>query len=189
MTASTFEQQKAKSDHKLLDDRYLILVIDGSDFNPPFNPNSENLFQRTDEKEYCQIHVNALYDILDKLYIDISIQPRQKMDERQAALEMLKKLNGTDQEFLVLMDRGYSSFNLIETCNRLDGCKNLIRTKIDKGGIKEIASLEDHEYHIDLFCRVTDSNYYFKTHKDMEKLHLVNSKHKVSLSKNAKDHR
>ena len=61
MTASAFEQQKAKlkpecfmqimlefnkakSEHKLLDDRYLVLAIDGSDFNPPFNPNSENLF-------------------------------------------------------------------------------------------------------------------------------------------------
>ena len=94
MTASAFEQQKAKlkpecfmqimlefnkakSEHKLLDDRYLVLAIDGSDFNPPFNPNSENLFQRTDGREYCQIHVNALYDILDKLYIDISIQPKQ----------------------------------------------------------------------------------------------------------------
>ena len=206
MTASAFEQQKAKlkpecfkqimielnkakSEHKLLDDRYLVLAIDGSDFNPPFNPNSENLFQRSDGKEYCQTHVNALYDILDKLYIDISIQPKQKMDERRAALEMLKRINGDDQEFLVLMDRGYSSFNLIENCNRLDGCKYLVRTKTGNGGIKELASLEDHAYDIALSCRITDSNYYFKTHKDIENIHLVDSKHSASLSKNAKDHR
>lgn len=48
--------------------------------------------------------VRLIYDILDKLYIDISIQPKQKMDERRAALEMLKRMNGDDQEFLVLMD-------------------------------------------------------------------------------------
>ena len=111
------------------------------------------------------------------------------MDERRAAIEMLKKLNGSDQEFLVLMDRGYSSFNLIEICNRLDGCKYLIRTKTGNGGIKELTSLEDREYDIDLFCRVTDSNYYFKTHKDTEKIHLVDSKHNASLSKNTQDYR
>lgn len=63
-----------------------------------------------------------------------------------------------------------------------------VRTKTGNGGIKELASLEDHEYDIDLSCRITDSNYYFKTHKDIENIHLVDSKHSASLSKNAKDH-
>lgn len=44
------------------------------------------------------------------------------MDECEAALTMLNNLDKQEKDFLVLMDRGYSSFNLIETCNRLKHC-------------------------------------------------------------------
>lgn len=36
------------------------------------------------------------------------------MDERKAALTMLKNLDKQEKDFLILMDRGYSDFNLIE---------------------------------------------------------------------------
>lgn len=130
MTASAFEQQKAKlkpacfreimiklsqakAEPQLLDKQYRVVAIDGSDFDQPFNPQSENVMQGKDGRIYCQIHVNALYDVLNKLYLDLIFQPRQKMDEREAAVTMLKKLNKQEKDFLVLMDRGYSSFNLI----------------------------------------------------------------------------
>ena len=127
MTASAFEQQKAKlkpecfkeimselsqanNTLQLLDNKYLVVAIDGSDFDQPFNPESENIFRGKDGRIYCQLHVNALYDVLNKLYLDMVIQPRQKMDEREAALTMLKKLAQQEKDFLVLMDRGYISF-------------------------------------------------------------------------------
>ncbi|CCI87990.1 Protein of unknown function [Lactobacillus gigeriorum DSM 23908 = CRBIP 24.85] len=43
------------------------MAIDGSDFNQPFNPQSENGMQG----KYGQIHVNTLYDVLNKLYLDM----------------------------------------------------------------------------------------------------------------------
>lgn len=62
MTASAFEQQKAKlkpecfkeimaelsqanNAPQLLDDKYLVVAIDGSDFDQPFNPKSKNIFK------------------------------------------------------------------------------------------------------------------------------------------------
>ena len=116
MTASAFEQQKAKlkpecfkeimaelsqanNAPQLLDDKYLVVAIDGSDFDQPFNPKSENVVQTKDGRTYCQIHVNALYDVLNKLYLDMVIQPRQKMDEREAALTMLKNLDKQEKIF------------------------------------------------------------------------------------------
>ena len=177
MTASAFEQQKAKlkpecfkeimaelsqanNAPQLLDDKYLVVAIDGSDFDQPFNPKSKNIFQGKDGRKYCQIHVNALYDVLNKLYLDMVIQPRQKMDEREAALTMLKNLDKQEKDFLVLMDRGCSSFNLIETCNRLKHCHYVIRTKAGNGAIKEITTLSGHEYDSELSCKVTASLLY-----------------------------
>ena len=211
MTASAFEQQKAKlkpecfkkimlelnqaqTIRQLLDNKYLVAAIDGSDFDQPFNPKSENIFQSKDGRKYCQLHVNALYDVLNKLYLDLIVQPRQKMDERDAALTMLKKLAQQEKDFLVLMDRGYSSFNLIENCNRLKHCQYVIRTKANPGvggAIKEIAAMPNREYDVDLSCRVTDSHYYYLTHKDIERfLHLIlHKKHhyKAIRSKNTQD--
>ncbi|MGU9946939.1 IS4 family transposase [Lactobacillus delbrueckii subsp. bulgaricus] len=210
MTVSAFEQQKAKlkpecfkeimaelsqaSDAlQLLDDKYLVVALDGSDFDQPFNPKSENIFQGKDGRRYCQIHVNALYDVLNKLYLDLVFQPRQKMNERDAALAMLKNLAQREKDFIVLMDRGYSRFNLIENCNRLKHCHYVIRTKAGYGAIKEIAGMSEQEYDIDLSCRVTSSHHYYVTHKDREKfLHLIlHKKHhyKTIRSKNTKDWR
>lgn len=160
MTVSAYEQQKDKLKltcfthimselnktivrPKLLDGRYLTVAIDGSDFNPPYNPKSENLLCRKDGSPYCQIHVNVLYDLLNKTYWDCVFRPKKKMDERSAAIAMLKKLDQQGHSFLVLMDRGYTSFNLMENCNRLKNCAFVIRTKTGKGAIKEIQNLPD----------------------------------------------
>lgn len=75
------------------------------------------------------------------------------------------------------MDRGYSSFNLIENCNRLKNCHYLIKTKAGYGAIKEIAVLPEHECDIDLSCKVTSLHRYYMIHKDTEKfLHLIHTK-------------
>lgn len=210
MTASAFEQQKAKlkpecfkeimlelsranDTLQLLNNKYLVVAIDGSDFDQPFNPKSKNILQGKDGRRYCQIHVNALYDVLNKLYLDLVFQPRQKMNERDAALAMLKNLAQREKDFIVLMDRGYSSFNLIENCNRLKHCRYVIRTKTGYGAIKEIAAMSDNEYDIDLSCKVTSLHRYYMVHKDTEKfLHLIfhpKHHHKTTFSKYTKDQR
>lgn len=107
MTASAFEQQKAKlkpecfreimielsqakAKLQLLNKQYRVVAIDGSDFNQPFNPQSENVMQGKDGRSDCQIHVNTLYDVLNKLYLDMVFQSRPKMNEREAAITMLQ---------------------------------------------------------------------------------------------------
>ena len=88
------------------------------------------------------------------------------MDERKAAVQMLKKLNCGP--YIVTMDRGYSSFNMIENCNRLLNCFYIIRTKAGHGAVKEIAALPNQECDKDIACWVTTSNYYYETHKATE---------------------
>ena len=101
-------------------------------------------------------------------------QARSSMDERTAAITMLKRLDTNDTPYIVIMDRGYDGFNMIENCNRLDNCNYVIRTKCNNVGIKEITSLPDKEIDTEMTFRVTTSGHYFKNHKDEEPdLHLV----------------
>ena len=96
MTASAYEQAKAKlkpdvfehilseynktmPDIKLLNDEYRVFAIDGSDFNPPYNPNSEYVMESSlgrpkkngeDCKPYSLVHANLLFDLENRTYQD-----------------------------------------------------------------------------------------------------------------------
>lgn len=59
-------------DVQLFDHQYRLFAIDGSDFNQIWNPESQNIIRSSshEKKPYCQIHVNALYDLLNNTYQD-----------------------------------------------------------------------------------------------------------------------
>jgi len=111
------------------------------------------------------------------------------MDERKAAVEMLNRLRPV-VPYIVVMDRGYDGFNMIEHGNRLNGKGfYVIRTKVGVGGIREIANLPDRECDVDMSFRVTASKHYYMLNKDKESIHLKNSPkntHKKNLSPNTK---
>lgn len=93
--------------------------------------------------------------------------------------------------YIVTMDRGYTSFNMLENCNRLSNCHYIIRIKAGYGGFREVASLPDQECDTDISCWVTASNYYYITHKDIENVHLVKHYYHQYIkyrSKNTQDH-
>ena len=130
---------------KLYNDEYRLFAIDGSDFNQVWNPKSENIVhsEGTNRKPYCQVYLNALYDLENKIYQDCVIQPKNKMDERKAAVEMFSRLECG--KYIVLMDRGYLSFNMIQHCNVNKDCYYVIRSKTGFTAIKEISQLPDEE--------------------------------------------
>ena len=175
---------------QLFDHHYRLFAIDGSDFNQIWNPKSNNIVQASSHKKkpYCQIHVNALYDLLNNTYQDCIFQPKSEMDERKAAVQMLKALNCGP--YIVTMDRGYTSFNMIENCNHLPNCHYIIRTKAGQGGVKEITTLPDQECDREISFLVTTSNYYYITHKASENIHHVQHHYRQYIkyrSKNTQD--
>lgn len=215
MTASAYEQQKAKLTpdvFKYIFDAYnktllqphttqgyRVFAIDGSDFNPPYQNKSAFVMNtasgrpRKDGepiKPFSQIHANMLYDLENRTYQDCVLQPKSQSNEREAAIDMLKNLDVG--KFIVLMDRGYDGFNMIENCNRIEGCNYVIRTKAGHGGIKEITNLPDKECDIEMDFKVTTSKRYYITYKDTETIHLVNSPkrhYKKYFSPNTKNQR
>lgn len=216
MTASAYEQAKDKLNPqifedilrefnktapvKLLNDKYRVFAIDGCDFTTPYNPVSENIMyvntgrprkDGEDTKPYCQIHANFLYDTQSRLYWDCIMQPKPKANERDAAIEMIKRLDNSSP-FIVIMDRGYDGFNMIETLNRIPNCYYIIRTKAGHGGIREIGALPDKDCDKEMTFRVTTSNAYYVTWKDTENIHMINHSkrhYKKYMSPNTKQQR
>lgn len=207
MSVSAYVQQKSKltplcfahilkifNQHlfslRLFKKQYRLFALDGSDFNQPFNPKSKNIVasNRSKVKPHCQVHVNALYDLLNNTYQDCLLQPRAQMDERGAAITMLARL--TAGPYIVTMDRGYPSFNLLENCNRLPNCFYVIRARIGQGASKEIRNLPRHECDQDIVCQVTTSSQFYESHRAT--FHHVQHhyhQYKEKRSKNTKDER
>ena len=182
----------------LAKDMYQLFAIDGTDLAFPYNKDSIYALTKASgrprkdglpSKLYCMVHANLLYDVTNSLFRDIVFQPKEKADERGAAIEILSRLN-PDHPYIVLMDRGYDGFNMIEHCNRLNGNGYyIIRTKAGKGAIREIENLPDRDCDEDMAFVVTTSSEYYSEHKkdgDIHYIHAVKTQHKKYLSPNTK---
>lgn len=90
---------------------YHILAQDGSDVNIPFMDDKTKT-EKHDTKSFCQYHVNALYDCLNKVFYDWSIDAASKKREVNALISILKDRN-YPQNSIFTADRGYESYNLM----------------------------------------------------------------------------
>ena len=195
MTASAYVQARDKlslpvfedllSDYnqsapkKLFNGKYRLYAIDGSDFQTPWNPKSAFVVdtnKRNGEslKPHCQIHGNIMYDIASCQYMDCVLQPRNSWDERAAALKMIGRMPKDDPS-IIIMDRGYESYNLIETLNRTANCHYVIRVRTNDG-FKEISNLPDEECDMEVAIPVTTSYAeYMKRRSAGETVYKINA--------------
>lgn len=106
-TASAFNQQREKTlphaleflfqefnktfTHYQTYRGYRLLACDGTDLNIARNPNDqESYFQSTPgDKGFNQLHLNALYDLGSRRYVDAVIQPGRKNNECRAMADMI----------------------------------------------------------------------------------------------------
>lgn len=218
MTASAFDQAKNKlkpqvfidmfnsfnaTPHKheklTVQTAYSVYAIDGCDFNIPYSPDSEFIVDYnagrpkkdgSETKAFCMIYANLLYGMINREYVDCVLQKRTEMDERDAAIEMIKRLDNSSP-FIVIVDRGYTGFNFIETLNRIPNCHYIVRTKATAGAISEIRDLPDDNIDKDMTFKVTTSGQYYRQHKNENLHHIthINKHYKKDISKNTKDAR
>jgi hypothetical protein len=95
---------------------YRILAIDGSNTILPNTEDVKSVFEATVAKnqvegfvkEVVQARISVLYDVINRMAIDASINDKSK-GERVPALEHLRY---TDKNDLVLFGRGYPSYEL-----------------------------------------------------------------------------
>jgi len=112
---------------------YRVCAIDGSDINLP---NTKELLDIYGSETYgkgsqqVQSLVSCLYDVLNHIVIDATMNPYNS-NERKLALEHLEKLvEIKTQKELLIMDRGYPSAELMEAIEE-KGFKYLMRVNKD----------------------------------------------------------
>lgn len=160
---------------------YHLYAVDGTDVNIFKNKNSETFieYQHNGGEGYNQFHVNALYDLCNRTYKDVYIQPRPQIDEREAALIMSEhsKLTGKD---ILIADRGYAGYNFFEHLNRL-GVNYIIRIKNAEWTEITKLSLEELDKDMSIELRTT------QTKADMQAFAEGKAKWIPGLSKSGKE--
>lgn len=125
---------------------YRMLAVDGSDLCIPHNPkDTENYFQTSpDAKGYNLMHLNAMYDLCSRIYVDAIVQPGMKENEFQALTDMVDR-SGIKEKTIVIADRGYEGYNVFTHIEK-KGWNYVIRVK-DKNssGILSGLSLPNQE--------------------------------------------
>ncbi len=91
-----------------------LLAGDGSDVNIPFLKEDFLTFVagKNGEKGYHQVHLDALYDLLEHRYVDACITPKAEYNENAALCQMVDR-NPLDGPCLYIADRAYPTFNTL----------------------------------------------------------------------------
>ena len=110
-------------------DGYRLIACDGSDLHYAANPNEpENFFTASEQSRgYNLLHLNALYDLGSRRYVDALIQPRRQADEVGAFVSMIDRFP-FDERVIFTADRGYESYNVLAHIEQR-GMRYLIRVK------------------------------------------------------------
>ena len=169
MTRSALVQQRAKLNevafpflfYQLNDDLpfrrlhkgYHLLACDGSDVNiPPLEDDTKTKVpSNTKGVTFQQMHLNAVYDILEERYVDISVQGKAVSNERKAFLEFVNR-NPLQGKSIYIADRGYFSLNvlahLIESSTSF--LLRMNAANIHSSFIKRFKLPDQNEFDIDL---------------------------------------
>lgn len=120
---------------------YQLIAVDGSSIAIPRNPFDKATLRKTGkDNEYNAIHLNCLYNLNKRLYIDAITQTAHERDENSAVQHMVDRYAGSENTIFI-MDRGYECYNSIAHIEQM-GMYYIIRGKdITSNGIA--ASLKD----------------------------------------------
>lgn len=108
---------------------YRLLAADGSKFNISHNPEDADTYTKCQDnaKGFNLIHLNALFDLCNKVYTDACIQPIRKANENSALTDMVDR-STISGDVIVIADRGYESYNTFAHMQE-KGWKYVIRVK------------------------------------------------------------
>ena len=109
-----FQQFTSSFPSELYRGRYRLVASDGSEFYIPRNPADLDSYSPpcgTSQRGFNLVHVNALYDLLNRVYLDAVIQPRRKKNEYRALCDLMDSYTDYSGIPIFIADRGVSSYN------------------------------------------------------------------------------
>lgn len=124
---------------------YRLMAVDGSHIHVPTNPKDTDAFVKCKESErpHNEFHLNAMFDILQKVYTDAVVQKYRTQNEDKAMIEMIER--ASYQNAIAICDRGYESYNNMAHL-QTSGWKYIIRIKEPGGcGIADGLQLPESE--------------------------------------------
>ena len=148
---------------------YKVLAADGSAVNIPYNPDADS-FLRVDTHPrggYNALHITPLFDMLNKTFTHLTIQPESRMDEIGALISMIKE-NNFHEKTLILADRGFPSYNLLAHMLEKPNVAFSIRVKQNRSALREVAKLPMLELDCDIAFTLSTT----QTNEDKEKRHI-----------------
>ncbi len=120
---------------------YRVLACDGTAVNMARNPNAPSFVcNNSAPKGYNQLHLSPLFDIYDRTYFDAVIQPAPHKDEPGALVEMVKR-NDFNRRTIIVLDRGYESYNVMAHLMNTPNVYFVLRVKHNHSAMREIARL------------------------------------------------
>lgn len=128
---------------------YRLLAVDGSKvpiFRDPDDPETFAILNQYSEGLNF-LHVNAIYDICNKLYLDANIQAYRGFSEIRGFIEMLRR-SPLDKKVILIADRGYEAYNNIAQLEE-KGWNYVIRVKagdVGKGILSKVDLPEGEEF-------------------------------------------
>jgi len=122
---------------------YRLYAVDGSDIHIPTIPDDLNTYYNAnaDSKGYNLMHLNALYDLMNRRYIDAVLQDSRNENEHSALISMAKNVKS---DSIIVADRGYESYNTIAHLEN-SGLKYVIRIKTTAGIVQKFNIPADKE--------------------------------------------
>ena len=147
---------------------YRVLACDGTAVNMARNPNAPSFVcNNSAPKGYNQLHLSPLFDIYDRTYFDAVIQPAPKKDEPGALVEMVKR-NDFNRRTIIVLDRGYESYNVMAHLMNTPNVYFVLRVKHNHSAMREIARLPMLELDCDIAFTISTT----QTNEDKRNRHI-----------------
>lgn len=107
---------------------YRLVACDGSNLTIATNPNDAETAYKSNQFGTItnHLHLNAFYDVLNRLYLDAVLQTASEYQEYRACINMMER--SSFHKAILIADRGYENYNVIaHAINK--GWKFVIRIK------------------------------------------------------------
>lgn len=135
---------------------YRLIAVDGSDINLPYNPNAETYLEQPGTKGFNLLHLNALYDVCNKTYVDISLRTPAFANEQDALICMMERQT-FEEKTIIVADRGYESYNTFAHYIEKENVDFVCRLRHGNGGMRAVCNLPLKELDQEVEFEITTS--------------------------------
>lgn len=163
---------------------YRLLACDGTSVNLPRNPadTPTSVHAAPKAESYNVLHLNALYDLMNNIYVDYAVTPGIAIHETAALDQMSKRLYDPGRTIIVA-DRGYGYLTVVYKLSAL-GTNFVLRCKdIHSNSFLAAMDLPDEEFDLDISKILTRSRK--KEHLQNPAYMVVSGRYSLDFSNNA----